>query len=854
MFEKLGLFKRKCNKEIEINHVEMRKKMKRSIVCSLLFSVLILTACSADSPKVPISTESLMNTTHMIIEQTNKFDLDNPDLDQLLENYHFPILDNADLHSETNRNDLPLELVDQFAQAVYTEHSDDFIKSQNQNELMITSQDFTVDLSISPDSDMDKTKTCDLWNSLQDKKASFYLYQCDLDKDGIDEIIAISNENYSWTNVVFLLKKKGDSYVIAGSDYLSYDRYFSIFSYEDAYYLAANYDDYKTNMTKAVGLFALTGDTIGSTWLENNPHIYLVQTYDSRYSQYHLLYENKTHSLTDKIQEYINEIDIDLIYTSMQEQIFYGDEQTEYKKLMAIYDAVRDVAKANEFVIQYRIAATDANNDGIIEYFDKNHFYPEQFPDISTIWYDSQTYIPCVAPYEEWKPYQYELSQVWSKQFDGKTVMFSLYHHQDQKLFLLDARICEDGVTTVLLNYVIEMEKHVELSSKSWDYHETNEIQIDYEDIAFSQAFPDSLQEDAQQFAKEVQEVFVPTNYQDAIIPEELIIAAQQALFDRTGHDIALQVSTPEIDPKSFESSFYRTEEELEQDNGSEHIYYYEIDATEYYLFVNDSGGTARFVDISIFENTEEGLIYVDSYVSLDLDAKVIEYNGAFYLLESSYNYNSKYTDTMIINQLTTSGFGHCLVIKLVPMSYQHKLIYDESEMYREPVIRYVEGILDNLIDASPMDDSIMIYTGSEKLISDNDYYSRLKSVDGNDEYYAIDFNNDNVTEYVSRYFWFPSNSLRLHLILSVHQITSERTIKINSDLERGYGELIQIWFQEIEGKTITFRLFAFQDKYILNASLIEGSQITQLQTWILVPQNSISITEYEGDANRIGG
>lgn len=366
-------------------------------------------------------------------------------------------------------------------------------------------------------------------------------------------------------------------------------------------------------------------------------------------------------------------------------------------------------------------------------------------------------------------------------------------------------------------------------------------------DLDFELAFPDSIQDEAERFALEVQGSFVPADYEDTIIPAELITAAQKALFDRTPHEPALVYSSPEIDREEFYSSPLSKNPSGDANiTDTNHIYKYDLGKDSYYLFVIDSRGTARLVDIAVYRESEESLEYWDHYLSLDLDAKVIQYQGNFYLLQSSYNYYTKYTDTVTLCELTPRGIGHCVSSCQVPASYEREIIYENSGTYKETVTNYVDSVMDDLMAASPINDNIRLFTGDERPVADDDINARLKSVGKDFDYYEIDFNNDGKLEYISRHYWYPCNSTCLYLISNIYRFSPERIVELDCELAKGNGELVQVWFKELDDKIFTFRLFAFQDKYILNVSLTEDARIAQLQTWLIVPQNKFEVESWE--------
>ncbi len=711
--------------------------------------------------------------------QSDHFTEETPDLEKLLEEFKMPLpfVENMVLKSETDRNFILPELIQQFAQALYLSESDDLIKDLNQKELMITKADFRFAKN---DNESDDLYEEALQKAIEEDCPRILFYQLDLDGDQADEIIAIEDlkYDYSGSNVAYLLKKTGDTYTLAGYDYIGYYRYVSVFFYEGNYYLAANYDNYKTKTTKAVGLFLLNGDSHGFLWALNLPHVYLRKNGEDYH--YDSLYENRGHRLIEKTKAYIQEIAVDLIYTDRKGQIFYGSEEEE-------------------------INFGDSEDD-------------------------------------RWTLDGYLRVQSWSQKIEDKLVDFSLFRKDSEDLFLLDARIREGQTTTILLDDIVYLENSI-IISDYWDYDDCNLISVSYDDPDHDVAFCPDLWEQAEAFAKEVQADFTTVDYDGSLLPAPLILALEQALFDEKPHSPEIGFSCPEIETEAFYDRFYEEGERV-RESMTASVYSYCLAEEDYYVLVMDTGGSARLVDIDILKETDGELTHLDNLLSLDLSAKVIEYEGAYYLLEDSYNYYSKHTDMVRIYRLTEKGIGPYVTICLTPSSYAWKMVYTDSEEWESKITDYAETIRENLMAESVIDDNILYFTGDEKPVSDKNKEARLRSVGKDYDYWEIDFNNDKTLEYVSKHFWFPSNSLTLNLEASTYQFTNQRTAEISNPF---YGEpygLLQLWFKEFQGKVFTFRLFFSLDHYVLNVSLIEGSHVSQVQTWMIAPSYQVTVEE----------
>lgn len=767
--------------------------MKYILTVIAAFFILLATSCSGSGKDKGellrdkfYSELPTQDGTQNKISEVLQAGINDSELDNLVNSFIFPPMTTDNLNFDEEYQGLPIKLINQIKEAVYKGDSDSLIQELNDRSLMITVDDFDFAPNRSEDIDFYEEELND---AIQNEASGFLIYKCDTDGDGIDEILMIQNlqYDYSYSNSAYILKRDGDKYVYAGYDYLGYYRCFAIVKNDDKFYLIANYDDYETKITKAVGLFALDGDNSGFMELTNN-YTYIRKTSDDY--QYNLLYKNIPHPIVNDIQTYINEIGTDLVYTDRIHSTFYGDE-----------------TEKNDLIDE------GSNNNSV------------------------------------WCPTNYFLTQQWSKIISGKTIDFSLYHKDSEDIYLLDARINENGKTTILLDYMINLETDIELSDY-WDYDDTNFENINYTDSDNKKAFKEGVDKRTDRLAKKVQGDFVAVNYKHKDIPNDLIVLAEKALFDDNLDLLDLGTSSFEISKDDFydkygEYTWYYDKEEFERYVA--HLYKYKLDNSTYYISVADSGGTAGFVDINIYKETDGELTYVDSWASLDIDARIIKYNHVLYFIESSYNYYSKYTDTIYIYRLGTEQIKDYVTIVLQPNQFECKEVFNNHQSYEKSISSYIDSIKKELMDKSPINDEIQVYLGDETDNYNEDKRLRLKSVGGDFDYYEIDFNNDGEPEYIEKRFVFPSNSLSLYITSNLYRISDKRTISINGDFNRDSSMLIQLWFKEIEGKVFTFRLFLNDGyNYFLNVSLVENTNITQVQSYIIVPKKDFSISTRE--------
>lgn len=780
--------------------------------------------------------------------------INDADLDKLLQNYDLPTLSMDRFELETDGHGFPLELLNDLKKAVYTGDSDLYIERMNDKSLMISLDDFIFD----PDENEDMENGL---RSYRQNSGDCYYYKCDINGDGSNEIIIVENQHYgaSWSNCAHLLTKSGDEYIYAGYDYLGYYRCFAIFKYEDRFYLVANYDDYQTGITKAVGLFDLSSeDSSGFMWLIGKNSIYIRKT--SNGYDYNPLYINEATSSTDSAQSYLDSISVDLIYSDRTHNTFYGDE-VERPELL---ETNRKNDPENELKI-WNIYSVDIDNDRQEEYFDRKILYHggSDMTESEVRWLDldSRTIIP--APFDVWKPAGYYLTQMWFKVIDGKTVIFSLYHQNSDDVYLLDARSLENGKTIRLFDYVVTLVPKAELADY-WDYDsDTNYIKTEYNDPNAEKAFPEDIVEIMDDFAAQTQGSIASVDHKDENIPNDLIIMMEKALFKGNIYSLNLGSASFETDIEAFYDKYGQQQRDAEDGDFIlfesksrfaeyvRHIYKYHLDGGTYYLLVVDSGGSGRSVFIYLYKETEDGLDSCDFLESLDFNARVIKYKNKLYLIDRSYNYYSKFTDTVSIYKLVPDKIGDYVTITLLPEKYHWKNIFSSGQRYGQAITDYIDGIKDDLMAKSPINDDIEIYVGDETASFDKDRLQRLKSVGGSNQYYEhdprdyyeIDYNNDGEVEYINKYYWFPSNYTTLFLINKTFMFTDERIVTTNSAFDYKGATLVQLWFKKIDGKIFTFRLILLDGyNYFLNVSLIENTDITQVQSYIIASKRAFSV------------
>lgn len=74
--------------------------------------------------------------------------------------------------------------------------------------------------------------------------------------------------------------------------------------------------------------------------------------------------------------------------------------------------------------------------------------------------------------------------------------------------------------------------------------------------------------------------------------------------------------------------------------------------------------------------------------------------------------------------------------------------------------------------------------------------------------------------------------------------------LRVDENTARGM-EVVQMWFWEIEGKILTFRLYHISDyQYLLNTSMGENGRMKTLRNDLLIPRRGFVVEEGQVYAN----
>ena len=342
----------------------------------------------------------------------------------------------------------------------------------------------------------------------------------------------------------------------------------------------------------------------------------------------------------------------------------------------------------------------------------------------------------------------------------------------------------------------------------------------------------------------------------DMPIPTELVKQAERSLFSGTIYEwLNLQYSKPkklthkqltelEISASAKEVMDYPDEE---FDNYA--IYCFEADIdddskNEIVLYIN-SGGTGGFASFYILKQNKNGvydLAYnrnqnTEGIDTLCYDSFFIQYKNRWYWVHIDLDYNFKY-DTGISIYNFKNGVPN-----------QYATVYKTNTIANltpEGNGRNNTSNIVNICQAEANDILSFAVNPSENGTYQNGGNAVIESTfDSFDGYtFAVDVNNDGISEYVNENMWWPCNGDQMFLSTCWYSDAQKRysltaNFKDSYDSHESYIENWlphMMWFEKIDGKTYTFRVVRQMNSqlFLLNVFDVEGSTATPVYSMYL--------------------
>lgn len=259
----------------------------------------------------------------------------------------------------------------------------------------------------------------------------------------------------------------------------------------------------------------------------------------------------------------------------------------------------------------------------------------------------------------------------------------------------------------------------------------------------------------------------------------------------------------------------------------------------EYYVFVYWDGGNDKVQNVLLTKQVDNEFVEVDEFEIQTGNGRVIQYGNDFYYV---YLYRNEYigcVDGIRIHKLGTDALHENILVKYLPESYAWKNIYDNDDIdFGAELDEYIDSI------KAVITSDEYLQNGQEKdpRVYFGDETEDLDSVvEEGKRFYKIDFANIGVPVYMSKGGHFPMYNWSIWTRFYLHDGKHDMVLELeNLGSYWTNRNMVQIWFKEIEGKVLTFRVYYISDyNYVLNVMLVEGDQITQIRNDVFSPDKS---------------
>ena len=385
------------------------------------------------------------------------------------------------------------------------------------------------------------------------------------------------------------------------------------------------------------------------------------------------------------------------------------------------------------------------------------------------------------------------------------------------------------------------------------------------------------------QYGLEVKGEFIPTAHEEGIFPYELILKVEQSIYQSLNEHIGKYMFTDGVDENNPYEQLKRElggekfaldldrvyelfpelrsqEQEIEDEfdaykliTGKEDCYgIFHIPrelGEDYYLIAIKNGGSNGAVTIQLAYRGEDGFETISKFENPNAGfGSVIEYEGEVYYIYLHRNYNMKNFDGFVLHKLGERAKEETLNICYWPKKYVWKNYY-RLETNKE-LEDYIEGIKEEITSDEYLEngsaEDISVYFGKESHDPDFPLTDRWE------RYRKIDLANIGIPVHMRKSNFIPSNywnSWHLKTRFFIEDPINENIRELDKMRieESSFGGLVQMWFEEIGGKVLTFQIYHYTDySYMLHVLLVEGDKVTQVRTDIFSPERSFIVTEGE--------
>lgn len=403
-------------------------------------------------------------------------------------------------------------------------------------------------------------------------------------------------------------------------------------------------------------------------------------------------------------------------------------------------------------------------------------------------------------------------------------------------------------------------------------------------DLSFGESAIEIDHQEVFAFAESVKGNFLPVMDESGVFPPQLIYMLEETLYEALDENMKTfpweeNGDNPyfklleELGADSFRLNledlcrlFPNLSSEMEKTENSAEAYqlvtgslkcfdmFYFCDASgeEFCVCLEDTGGSYGAVTVSLNCLKEGELVTISTFETQNSGyGAVIGYEDDFYYVYLPYNYNLKNYDRIRIHRLGPDAEHETVTIQYLPERYVWNNLYSSGS--DSELEAYLESIRDEITSDKYLENGTAgepeLFWGDEA--PDEEFPLTNGSID---QYYRIDFANMGIPVYIRKSNLIPSSyrdvwQLRIRFYLqdgNAGSVKELEKLQIGAyAAEKEKPRLVQLWFREIDGEVLTFRLYnLFDYNYMLNVILVEGDHVKQVRTDLFSPARSFTVKE----------
>lgn len=276
------------------------------------------------------------------------------------------------------------------------------------------------------------------------------------------------------------------------------------------------------------------------------------------------------------------------------------------------------------------------------------------------------------------------------------------------------------------------------------------------------------------------------------------------------------------------------------------------------YIFVYypDDGIIEKRIAVRLTERTGDEFAVINEFELMleemyKSDCGAIQYGEEIYFFYFQYNDEEREFDSIKVHRMSDEPEKDTLEIKYLPEEYIWDVVYynwdddipmelwDQTRSSLEAMISW-----DKYLGRGMEEETVIYYGDGEEVVHENT--DQL-----GDTVYKANIANLNLPVYIQKEYVMPSDGSSQYFQISFYYYDSQKksyeklsNLSVDNRSQEDL-RLEQLWFENIDNMTYAFRLYHVSEyNYLLNILLLQGSNVTMIETYALSPMRKFVLTE----------